>query len=133
MHSEVIGKRAEAASFRMSRLSRPTARLMSRLSRLKLSARLCNLGLNSDAARPSKSGHESGTSTRELKLRQPGSKEPEAATRLGQKDSRSQQISFPETSSGVWFFIKNPIVMSKRQIRINYTRAINWNLPWTQS
>ena len=31
-------------------------RLMSRLFRLKLSARLCNLGLNRDAVRPSKSG-----------------------------------------------------------------------------
>ena len=39
-------------NFGMSRLSRPTARLMSKLSRLKLSARLCNLGLNPDAARP---------------------------------------------------------------------------------
>ena len=51
-------------NFGMSRLSRPTARLMSRLSRLKFSARLCNLGLNPDVARPLKSGHESGTSTR---------------------------------------------------------------------
>ena len=32
--------------------ARPLWRLMSRLSRLKLSARLCNLGLNPDAARP---------------------------------------------------------------------------------
>ena len=53
-------------SFGMSRLSRlmSTARLMSRHSRLKLSTRLCNLGSNPDAERPSKSGHESGTSTR---------------------------------------------------------------------
>ena len=53
-------------SFGMSRLSRPTARFMSILSRLKLSARLCNLGLNPDEARPLKSGHESGTSTQVL-------------------------------------------------------------------
>ena len=39
-------------NFGMSRLFRPTVRLMSRLSRLKLSARLCNLGLNPDAVRP---------------------------------------------------------------------------------
>ena len=58
----------------MSRLSRPnfgmyillrhTERLMSRLFRHKLSARLYNLGLNPDAARPSKSGHGCVTSTR---------------------------------------------------------------------
>ena len=51
-------------NFGMSRLSRPTARLMSRLFRL--SAGLCNLGLNPDTARPSKSENESGTSTRGL-------------------------------------------------------------------
>ena len=51
--------------FGMSRLSRPTARLMSRLSKLKLQARLCNLGLNTDVTRPLKSGHESRISTRE--------------------------------------------------------------------
>ena len=48
----------------VSRLLQPTARLMSRLSKLKLSARLCTLGLNLDAGRPSNSGHESVTSTR---------------------------------------------------------------------
>ena len=37
-----------------------------RLSSLKLSARLCNLDLNPDAARPSNSGHEAGPSTRVL-------------------------------------------------------------------
>ena len=44
--------RLSRPNFGKSRLSRPTARLMSRLARLKLSARLCNLGLNPDAARP---------------------------------------------------------------------------------
>ena len=51
-------------NFGMFRLSQPTARLLSRLSRLKLSAQLCNLGLNPDVARPLKSEHKSGTSTR---------------------------------------------------------------------
>ena len=58
--------RLSQPNFGMSRLSRLTARLMSRLSRVKLSARLCNLGLNPDVARPLKSGHESGNSTREV-------------------------------------------------------------------
>ena len=39
-------------NFGMSRLSQPTVLLISRLSRLKLSARLCNLVLNPDAALP---------------------------------------------------------------------------------
>ena len=47
-------------NFGMSRLSRPTLRLNSRVSRLNLSARLCNLSLNPKATRSSKSGHETG-------------------------------------------------------------------------
>ena len=42
----------------MSRLSPATARLMSRLSRLKLSARLCILGVNPDTVRSSKCGSQ---------------------------------------------------------------------------
>ena len=37
-----------------------TTQLNSRVSRLKFSARLCNLSLNSKATRSSKSGHETG-------------------------------------------------------------------------
>ena len=48
----------------MSRLPRQNFD-MSRLSRLKLSARLSSLGLNSDTMRPSNSRHESETSTRD--------------------------------------------------------------------
>ena len=60
--------KAEMARFfrpkRRRRDQETTARLKSRNFTLKLSAQLCNLGLNPDKARPSKSGHESGTSTR---------------------------------------------------------------------
>ena len=54
--------RISRPNFGITRLSRPTARLTSRLSRLKFSAQLCNLCLNLGAPRSSKSGHDPGTS-----------------------------------------------------------------------